>query len=48
MGCLMIVPLAAAIAVMGLYIGTFVSFFLVSFTTVITSLAAVIGLVMLL
>jgi len=48
MGCLMIVPLTAAIAAMGLHIGTFVGFFLASFTTVVTSLAAVIGLVMLL
>jgi hypothetical protein len=48
MGCLMIVPLTAAIAAMGLYIGSFVGFFLASFATVITSLAAVVGLVLLL
>ena len=48
MGCLMIVPLTAAIAAMALHIGTFVGFFLTSFTTVVTSLTAVIGLVMLL
>lgn len=45
---LIIIPLAAAIAAMGLYMSTFVGFFLAAFTTVITSLAAVIGLVMLL
>jgi hypothetical protein len=48
MGCLMIVPLTAAIAAMVLNIGTLMGFFLASFTTVVTSLAAVIGLVMLL
>jgi hypothetical protein len=48
MSLLMIVPLTAAIAAMGLQIGTFVGFFLASFATVITSLAAVVGLVMLL
>jgi hypothetical protein len=48
MGCLMIVPLTAAIAAIGLHVATFVGFFLASFTTVITSLAAVVGLVMLL
>lgn len=48
MGCLMIVPIAAAIAAMGLYFGTFMGFFLASFATVVTSLFAVIGLVMLL
>jgi hypothetical protein len=48
MGCLMIVPLTAAIAAMGLYMITFMGFFLASFATVITSLAAVVGLVLLL
>ena len=48
MGCLMIVPLTAAIAAMVAYISSLLGFFLASFTTVITSLAAVIGLVMLL
>jgi hypothetical protein len=48
MGCLMIVPLAAVIGVMALQIGTFMGFFLAGFTTVITSLAAVVGLVLLL
>ena len=48
MGCLMIVPLAAVIGVMALPIGTFMGFFLAGFTTVITSLAAVVGLVLLL
>jgi len=48
MGCLMIVPITAAIAAMALSIGSFVGFFLASFATVITSLAAVVGLVMLL
>jgi hypothetical protein len=47
MGCLMIVPLMAAIAAMVLQLGSFVGFLLASFTTVITSLAGVIGLVML-
>jgi len=48
MGCLMIVPITAAIAVVALQFGSFVGFFLAAFTTVITSLAAVIGLVLLL
>lgn len=43
----MIVTLAAAIAVMGLFISTFMGFFLASFTAVVTSLAALIGLVLL-
>ena len=48
MGCLMIIPIAAAIAGIALHIAGFVGFFLASFAAVITSLAAVIGLVMLL
>jgi len=48
MGCLMIVPLAGAIAVLALQFGSFVGFFLAALTTVITSLAAVVGLVLLL
>jgi hypothetical protein len=48
MGCLMIVPLAAVIGAMVLHIGTFMGFFLTCFTTVVASLAAVIGLVLLL
>jgi hypothetical protein len=48
MGCFMIVPITAAIAVLALNIGSFVGFFLASFTAVITSLAGVIGLVLLL
>lgn len=48
MGCLMIVPLAAAIAAMALNIGAFMGVFLAAFATVVTSLAAVVGLVMLL
>jgi hypothetical protein len=48
MGCLMIVPLAAVIGAMALQIGTFMGFFLACFTAVVTSLAAVIGLVLLL
>jgi len=48
MGCLMIVPITGAIAVLALYISSIAGFFLAAFTTVITSLAAVIGLVLLL
>ncbi|MDH4269699.1 MAG: hypothetical protein OEV52_05315 [Dehalococcoidia bacterium] len=48
MGCLMIVPLAAVIGAMALQIGTFMGFFLAGFTAVVTSLAGVIGLVLLL
>lgn len=48
MGCVMIVPITAAMAVLALNVGSFVGFFLASFTTVITSLAGVIGLLMLL
>ena len=48
MGCLVIVPITAAIAVVALQFGSFVGFFLAAFTAVITSLAAVIGLVLLL
>jgi hypothetical protein len=48
MGCLMIVPLAAAVAAMALHIGTFLGFLLAGFTAVITALAAVVGLVLLL
>jgi hypothetical protein len=44
----MIVPVTAALAAIFLHISSFVGFFLVAFTTVVTSLAAVIGLVMLL
>jgi hypothetical protein len=48
MGCFMIVPITAALAVLALQFGSFVGLFLAAFTTVITSLAAVIGLVLLL
>lgn len=48
MGCFMIVPVVAAIAAMAVDIGTFLGFFLAGFTTVVTSLAALLGLVMLL
>jgi hypothetical protein len=48
MGCLMIVPVAAAIAALALNIGTFMGFLLAGFTTVVTALAAVVGLVLLL
>jgi hypothetical protein len=48
MGCLMIVPVAAAIAAIALDVGTFLGFLLAGFTTVVTSLAALLGLVMLL
>ena len=48
MGLLMIVPVMAAITAIVLHISSFVGFFLVAFTTVVTSLAAVIGLVMVL
>ena len=48
MGCLMIVPVAAAIAAMALNIGTLMGLLLAGFTTVVTSLAAVVGLVLLL
>jgi hypothetical protein len=47
MGCFLIVPIAAAIAAMVLDVGTFLGFLLAGFTTVITSLAALLGLVML-
>lgn len=48
MGLLAVIPVAAAMAAMALQIGGFVGFFLAGFATVITSLAAVVGLVMLL
>jgi len=48
MGCLMIVPLAAAIAAMALQLGTFMGFLLAGLTAVVTALAALIGLVLLL
>jgi hypothetical protein len=48
MGCLMIIPIAAAIAAIALQIATFMGFLLAGFTTVVTSLAAVVGLVLLL
>lgn len=47
MGCFLIVPVAAAIAAMALNAGTFLGFLLAGFTTVVTSLAALLGLVML-
>jgi len=43
----MIVPITAAIGVLALQFGGFVGMFLAAFTTVITSLAAVVGLLML-
>lgn len=48
MGLLMIVPVTAALAAMALQIGGVLGFLLAGFATVIASLAAVIGLVMLL
>ena len=48
MGCLMIVPGATAIAAIALDVGTFLGFLLAGFTAVVTSLAALLGLVMLL
>lgn len=48
MGCLMIIPVAAAIAAIALDVGTFLAFLLAGFTAVVTSLAALLGLVMLL
>jgi hypothetical protein len=47
MGCFLIVPVAAAIAAIALDVGTFLGFLLAGFTTVVTSLAALLGLVML-
>jgi len=44
MGCLLIVPVAAAVAAMALDVGTFLGFLLAGFTAVITSLAALLGL----
>lgn len=44
----MIVPVAAALAAMALQIATFLGCFLAAFATVITSLAGLVGLVMLL
>ena len=48
MSLLMVIPLAAAIAAIGLQIATLMGFLLAGFTTVVASLAAVIGLVLLL
>jgi len=48
MGCLVIVPVAAAIGAMALQISTFMAFLMVGFTSVVTSLAGLLGLVMLL
>jgi hypothetical protein len=48
MGCLMIVPLAAAAAAIALQFGTFMGFLLAGFTAVVTSLAALLGLVLVL
>jgi hypothetical protein len=47
MGCFLIVPVAAAIAAMALDVGTFLGFLLAGFTAIVTSLAALLGLVML-
>ncbi len=47
MGCFLIVPITAAMAVLALNLGSFVGFFLTSFTAVITSLAGVLGLLLL-
>jgi hypothetical protein len=44
----MVVPVAAAIAALALDVGTFLGFLLAGFTAVVTSLAALLGLVMLL
>jgi hypothetical protein len=43
----MVVPITAALAVLALQFGSFVGLFLAAFTTVITSLAAVVGLLLL-
>jgi hypothetical protein len=45
---LIIGPLTAAITAMALQLTTFLGFFLASFAAVITSLAAVVGMVLLL
>ena len=47
MGCLIISPLIAAITVMGAYVSSLLGFFLASLAAMATSLAAVIGLVLL-
>jgi len=47
MGCLVIIPITAAIGVLALQFGSFAGLFLAALTTVIASLAAVVGLLML-
>ena len=47
MGCLIILPLIAAITVLGAYISSLLGFFLASLAAMATSLAAVIALVLL-
>ena len=47
MGCLMIVPLVAAITGVALYMGSLVGLFLASFTAMATSLAGLLALVLL-
>ena len=47
MGCLMLVPLAAAITGVALYMGSLVGLFLASFTAMATSLAGLLALVLL-
>ncbi|MFO7772979.1 MAG: hypothetical protein R6V59_03410 [Dehalococcoidia bacterium] len=47
MGCLLIVPFVAAIAAIGIYVSTLLGFLLACFTTTATSMAALIGLVLL-
>ncbi len=48
MGCLTIFPIATAMAVLALNLGSFLGFFLTSFTAVITSLGGLLGLLLLL
>jgi hypothetical protein len=48
MGCLVLVPLAAFIGVMGVFTSAVLGFFLAGVTAMTTSLAGLIGLVMLL
>jgi len=47
MGCLIILPLAAAITVMGAYISSLLGFFLASLATMATSMIGLIALVLL-
>jgi hypothetical protein len=47
MGCLLVIPLIAALAAFALHIGAFMGFFLASLAAVTTSLAGLLGLVLL-